>query len=308
MERLIGDTEGSAATAEIERVGAMATETQFRAADSTLAPKPEQSGIAEYARVLWRRKWVIILTIVIAVGGVLGYCVLATKTYTATSTVLLEPPVSNLIPTGSNQPAAGASVNVQDIIQVIESSSISNIVAKTIPNPPSVSATQVGQATVLITSDIVQLQVSSGNPQTAAAAANAYANAYISFEKGISNSTFQSAEAQIGNKVATVQLAISNLTAQIRATPAGVNLTADQVELGDLENQLTNLQNTLQQYQFYATQGSSTEVGRVITNATPPSKPSSPHTTEYVVLALIFSAIAGVGLALLVNAISRRRV
>jgi polysaccharide biosynthesis transport protein len=308
MDRLIGDTGDSAATAEKEGVGAMSGESQFSARDTTSAPKPEQSGIAEYARVLWRRKWVIVLTIVIAVGLVLGYCVVATKTYTATATVLLEPPVSNLISTGSGQSAAGASVNVQDIIQVIESSSIANIVAKTIPNPPSVTATQVGQATTLITSDIVQLQVSSTNPQTAAAAANAYANAYISFQKGITKSTFQSAENQIGNKVATVQLAISNLTSQLRATPVGVNVTTDEVQLGDFENQLTNLQNQLQQYQFYATQGSSTEVGRVISDATVPASPSSPHTTEYVVLAFIFSAIAGVGLALLVNAISSRRV
>jgi uncharacterized protein involved in exopolysaccharide biosynthesis len=308
MDRVMSDTEGSAVTAEAGRIGGMSGEDQYSAPDPTVASQPEPSGISEYARVLWRRKWVIILTVVIAVGGVLAYCVTATKSYTANATVLLEPPVSNLIGSNQSQPAAAASVNVQDIIQVIQSSSIANVVAKTIPNPPSVTATQVGQASTLITSDIVQLSVSSNSPQTAAAAANAYANAYITFQKGIEKNTFQSAANQLTNKVNTVQLAISNLTNQIRTTPAGVNLTADEVELGDLENQLTTLQNELQQYQFYSSQGTSTEVGRVISAATVPTKASSPHTVEYVVLAFIFSAIAGVGLALLVNAISRRRV
>jgi len=45
-----------------------------------------------------------------------------------------------------------------------------------------------------------------------------------------------------------------------------------------------------------------------VTAATVPTKPSSPKTIEYTVLALIFGLIAGIGLALLVNAISRRRV
>jgi uncharacterized protein involved in exopolysaccharide biosynthesis len=305
MDRVIGDTEDSAVTAEMGRHGGMSGE-EFSASDPTSAPKPEQSGIAEYARVLWRRKWIVIGIVVLAVGGVLGYCVSATKTYSATATVYLEPPVSNLLSATGGAPTT-ATLNVQDIIQIMESSSIANIVAKTIPNPPSISATQVGQASTLITSDIVTMSASSSSPETAAAAANAYANAYINFQKGLEKSTFQSAENQIGNKVATVQLAISNLTNQLRTTPAGVNLTADEVQLGDLENQLTDLQNSLQEYQFAATQGTSSEVGRVISAATVPSSPSSPHTTEYVVLAFIFSAIVGVGVALLVNAISRRR-
>lgn len=304
MDRVIGDTEDTALTAEVDSVGSI---PEFGEPAPSTQGAPEQSGIAEYARVLWRRKWIIILTVVIVVGGVLGYCVLASKTYTATATVYLEPPVSPLI-TGSGGQPTTATLNVQDIIQIMQSSSISNIVAKTIPNPPSVSVVQIGTPSTLIVSDIVQLSASSGSAETAAAAANAYANAYIAFEKGVVKSTFASAQSQIGNKVATVQLAISNLTNQIRSTPAGVNLTASEVELGDLENQLTTLQNELQQYQFFSTQGTSTEVGRVISDATVPSSPSSPHTTEYVVIAAILSLIAGVGLALLVNAISRRRV
>jgi uncharacterized protein involved in exopolysaccharide biosynthesis len=105
-----------------------------------------------------------------------------------------------------------------------------------------------------------------------------------------------------------VNIAISNLTNQLRAAPAGTNTETTDVQLSNLQDQLTTLQNELQTDQFYATQGTTTEVGRVISAATVPTKPSSPKTIEYTVLALIFGLIAGVGLALLVNAISRRRV
>jgi uncharacterized protein involved in exopolysaccharide biosynthesis len=270
-----------------------------------MASSSERSGIAEYGRVLWDRRWIIIIVFVLGVGGVLGYCVIAGKTYTAEATVLLEPPVSTLFSTQTANNATTALVNVQDVIQVMQSSSVSNIVSRTIPNPPSVSVAQVG---TLATTDVVTVSASSSSAQTAAAAANAYANAYINFERGINKGVFNSAANQVANKLQTVQLAISNLDSTIRSTPAGVSQAAAEVQLGDLENQQTSLENQLQEYQFAATQGTDTEVGRVISAATVPTSASSPHTLEYVVLAAIFSLILGIGLALLVNAVSNRRV
>lgn len=298
----------SPATAETQVVGSLSEGDPFGEPKRSASSEPEQSGLAEYARILWRRKWIVLGTAVVAVVGVLGYCVAVGKTYTASATVYLEPPIASAL-TQANAPAtasgASAVVNVADVIQIMESSSVKNIVARTVPNPPGDSVAQVG---TLLTTDIVKVSASSSNPHTAAAAANAYAFGYISFERGLTKSTFRSAEAQIQNKIDTLQLAISNFTNQIRSTPTGVNVTADEVQLGDLENQLTNLENQLQQYQFYSSEGTNLEVGRVISTASVPSSPSSPHTLEYCILALIFGLIAGVGLALLVNAIKARKI
>ena len=269
-------------------------------------PHMEPSGVAEYARVLWRRRWVIVVTFAVAVVAALAYCVSATKTYSATATVLLEPVISQDLVQSQNPDAATSSVvNVQDVIQIMESSSIAELVAKSIPHPPPISAAEVG---TLATTDIVELTASSPKPHVAAAAANAYANAYIYFEQDLTKSTFESAEAQLQSKADTLEQSIGALSAQMRSAPAGSNQTTDEVQLGDLENQLSALQNQQQNYEFYATQGTSTEVGRVISAATVPTKQSSPKTAEYVVLAAIFGLIAGVGLALLVNAVSSRRL
>ncbi len=48
-----------------------------------------------------------------------------------------------------------------------------------------------------------------------------------------------------------------------------------------------------------------TEVGQVISSATVPTKPVSPKTIEWTVLALIFGVIVGIGVALLVNTMRR---
>jgi uncharacterized protein involved in exopolysaccharide biosynthesis len=312
MDRVKNGADDSPATAEIENVGSVATgeRDHFGGAEPVTQTQGagggggEQSGFTEYLRILWRRKFIVIAVLVVAVGGVLAYCELTSKSYTAQATVLLEPPVSTLFNQSSSAQPTGL-VNVQDVIQVMQSSSISDIVSRTIPNPPSVGVAQVG---TLATTDVVHVSSSSGDPHVAAAAANAYANAYISFERNIDKEAYNGAAAQISNKVATVQLAISNLDNSIRSSPAGVNQTANEVQLGDLENQLTALQDQLQTYQFAATQGTNTEVGRVISLASVPTSPSSPHTVEYVIFAIIGGLIVGIGLAFLVNAVSSKRI
>lgn len=302
MDR-VTDTADTPTAARRANVGELPRNNRFGEAERP--PEPEQSGIAEYARVLWRRKGIVIITAVVVVIGTLGYCVVATKKYSATATVLLYPPVSSLLQQSQLVNPTAALVNVQDVTQVMESSTISKMVAKTIPNPPSISATQVG---TLLTTDIVQLTASDSNPHVAAAAANAYANDYINYQRGITKSTFDSAASELAGRLTTLGLAISNLNDQIRSAPAGTNLSVADVQLSDLTGQQTSLENQEAQDQFYATQGQSTEGGRLITAATAPSSPSSPKTTEYVILALIFGLILGIGLALLVNSISKRRV
>jgi uncharacterized protein involved in exopolysaccharide biosynthesis len=261
----------------------------------------EPSGLREYALLLWRKRVTILVVAAICVGATLTYCILTKPTYEASASVLLEPPISQTL-VEANSPAGIAPLaDVPDGIEVIESSAVAQLVAKTLPGAPSVTATQVG------TTDVVQVSVRSKDPQAAAAAANAYAKAYIAFEQKQTQDTFSSAQSQVQNKIDTLQLAIANLNSQIRSAPATTNVTPDETQLGDLQGQLTTLQNQLQNYQFYASQGVTTEAGQVISTATVPSKPVSPKTVEWTVLALIFGLILGIGVSLLVNALAPPR-
>lgn len=268
---------------------------------SPAPPGTEPSGLREYALLLWRKRVTVLVVAAICVGATLAYCVLTKPTYQASASVLLEPPISQTL-VEANSPAAIAPIpDVPDGIEVIESASVAQLVAKTLPDAPAVTATQVG------TTDVVQVSVRSKDPQAAAAAANAYAHAYISFEQKQTADTFTSAQSQVQNKIDTLQLAIADLNSQIRSAPATTNVTPDETQLGDLQGQLATLQNQLQNYQFYASQGVTTEAGQVISTATAPSKPVSPKTVEWTVLALIFGLVLGVGVALLVNALAPPR-
>jgi polysaccharide biosynthesis transport protein len=258
----------------------------------------EQSGLREYALLLWRKRVIILVTAAICVGATLAYCVLTKPTYQASASVLLEPPISQTLVEANSAGAVAPLPDVPDGIEVIESSAVAQLVAKTLPGAPSATATQVG------TTDVVQVSVRSHSAGAAAAAANAYAKAYIRFEQKQTTDTFAAAQSQVQNKIDTIQLAIANLNSEIRAAPATTNVTPDESQLGDLQGELTTLQDQLQNYQFYASQGVTTEAGQVISTATVPSKPASPKPVEWTVLALIFGLILGAGIALLVNALS----
>ena len=225
---------------------------------------------------------------------------LVKPTYEASASVLLEPPISQTLVEASYP--SGLSVvplaDVPDGIEVIESSAVASAVAKTVADAPSVTATQVG------TTNVVHVSVRSKNAQLAAVAANAYARDYIRFEQKQTTNTFAAAQGQVQNKLNTLQLVVANLNAQIRSAPAGTNITPDETQLSTLQNEATGLQGQLQNYQFYGSQGITTEAGQVISAATVPSKPVSPKTLEWAVLALIFGLILGVGVALLVNAVA----
>ncbi len=275
---------------------------RLRAPRPTGEPGPvEASGLREYALVLWRKKVIVLVVAAIVVVGTLGYCIVTKPTYAGTASVLLEPPISQTLVEANFPTSVTAVPDVPDGIEVIESANVAHLVDRSMPGAPSVTATQVG------TTDVVQVSVRSKDPHVAAAAANAYAAAYIHYEQQQTIDTFTSAQAQLQNKVNTVQLAISNLNAQIKAAPAGTNLTPDETQLGDFQDQLATLQDQLQNYQFYSSQGVTTEVGQVISSATVPTKPVSPKTLEWTVLALIFGVILGIGVALLVNAVAPRR-
>jgi polysaccharide biosynthesis transport protein len=284
--------------AEAEHAALHAYTPPRRAAEPSYA---EASGLREYAQLLWRKRAIVLVVTAICVVGTLGYCLAVKPTYEATASVLLEPPISQTLIEANFPTSVAAVPNVPDGIEVIESANVANLVDKAIPGAPSVTATQVG------TTDVVQVSVRSKDPHLATVTANAYAGAYIHYEQQQTINTFTSAQAQLQNKVNTVQLAISNLNAQIKSASPTTNLAPDETQLGDLQDQLATLQDQLQNYQFYSSQGVTSEVGQVISSATVPTKPVSPKTLEWTVLALIFGLILGIGLALLVNAVSPRR-
>ena len=129
-----------------------------------------ERGLLDYLRILWRHKLVIALTIVVAVGAAVGLDHFRTRTYQASAQVLFTSQGASGVSSSSDLSPADVATD----IELIQSAPVQAAVAKTLQTTaPPATATEVG------TTNVAQISVRSTSPAFAAAAANAYARAYI---------------------------------------------------------------------------------------------------------------------------------
>ncbi|HEY1832729.1 MAG TPA: Wzz/FepE/Etk N-terminal domain-containing protein [Acidimicrobiales bacterium] len=253
----------------------------------------QTSGLRDYVDFLRRRRLIIIVVTLVFVVLCLAFCAISTPKYTATAKMLLTPTISPTL-IEANGAANTELVDVPSDVQIIESSSVANLVAKSIPSAPDVTAVQVG------TTDVVDVQVSSKHPAVAAAAATAYAKAYLNFEQNQTINTLTDALTLVQKHINTLHIAIVSTQNQITAASPTTNTAALQSELATLNSENTALDNEEANYQFY-TQSGATSSGQILSPAAVPTKASSPKTLEWTFIALILGLVVGLGLALLVE-------
>ncbi|HUO48840.1 MAG TPA: polysaccharide biosynthesis tyrosine autokinase [Acidimicrobiales bacterium] len=256
----------------------------------------EQSSIHEYARILWSRRWVVLGMTLACLGLSLAYSVTATRVYEGSASLLLAPQLPTTVLQANNAVTPALAVDVPTSIQVIESASVSDLVNKSVPGAPPVTATQVG------TTNVVTVAVDSTDPQLAARAATAYANAYLQSQRQQTAATLSKASSLLQSHLDAVQntiTAVHNEVASTGAANAGVQSelaalqAALQTEAQAIEGQLTT-------YQFFAS-SQADESGQVLTTASVPTTPIKPKTTEYAILATILGIVLGIGTALVLE-------
>jgi capsular exopolysaccharide synthesis family protein len=257
----------------------------------------KQLYFRDYVQILGRRRWTIILVLVIAIGGGVAYDALTTPKYSATAQLQLTPQVSATVRQASNPTALPIVVDVPTAVQVIESTSVQDAVDKQVPGASSVSVTQV-QLT-----DVVNVTVSSTDAKQAAQAANAYAAEYISEQQQQAVETLNNAEQIVQTHISGLQTQISSVQAQIAALPtsadAGIlgQAQALQTQVAALQSQLATYEGQLGQFQSAASLD--TGGGQIIGKAPVPTKPSSPKPVTDITLAVILGLVIGLGIALL---------
>jgi uncharacterized protein involved in exopolysaccharide biosynthesis len=111
-------------------------------------------GLRNQVRILRRRKWSIIISVivVVALSGVYDY--LKTPEYVATAQLELTPQISTSLLEASNSSLLNSAnpVDVPTASSVIESQKVADRVRKTIPNAPSVTVTPLGITDVVAVS------------------------------------------------------------------------------------------------------------------------------------------------------------
>ena len=252
-----------------------------RGTDSQGSAEP---GLLDYLRILWRHKLVIALTMVIAIGTVAALDQLRTRTYQGTAQILFTFQ-------GTSGSASSADLTPADVatdIELIQSAPVQAVVAKTLHTAaPAVSATEVG------TTNVAQITVRSTSPDFAAAAANAYARAYIQ----VTTQDFVTSQLATERQIQTQMTAVQDHINTINTTPGSATSAQDQAQLSGLYAELSSLQQQLSQIQVTTAQGAS--AGQLVSPAVPNAVPVSPKRVQDVVIAAGVGLLLGIGLALL---------
>jgi succinoglycan biosynthesis transport protein ExoP len=249
--------------------------------------------VRDYGRMLWRRRGLIILIPIVLVGLSLGYSVSSTKIYQGTAVLLLTPQLSSTLLQANNSNVPAPLVDVPTDTQIIESAAVKNLAKKSVPNPPTVSVTQIG------TTNAVQVSAQSPNAKVASAAATAYAKAFISLQHQQAVNALTSASQVVQTHLNTVQASIDSLNNQIAHAGSNADTSGLTTQLASQEQVRATLQGELSNYEFAASLA--TGGGEVLTAATVPTKPVKPKTIEFAVLAGILGLAVGVALALILE-------
>lgn len=235
--------------------------------------------LRSYAQLVRRRKWWVIALALLGLAVSLAISFTESKQYAASAQVLVQPSSQASALGSAQQPVT--TTDVQTMLQLVTSAPVTSAVQKKLGHAPSVTAAEVAQT------NVISITAVAGTPVQAAAVANAYAQAFVSYQQTVALNSLAQAEAQLRGQIRS----ISKQLKQLRGTSG----TASQQTA--LVNQQAVLSEQLTQMQVNSTGETSGLV--LVTPAEPPTSPSSPKPTEDGALGLVAGLILGLAAAFL---------
>lgn len=233
----------------------------------------------ELLSVLWRRKIVVIATVVVAVAVALGLSLRSPKQYSASAQLLFRDPGfaqalfgNNLFSTGQQEPQRTTQTSI-DVVTSLNVGAEAASLLKT--SEPVSSLVESIEVTPNTDADIATIKATSSSPRKAAAIANAFADGYIIYRRQTDRATVAQAEELVSQSLQTAS-------------------SAEQAKLAESLRQLGVLR-SLQ-----------TGDAEVIARAQPNPNPVSPKPKRDALLGFVVGLLLGCGLGLLVDFLDRR--
>ena len=251
---------------------------------------PATPSFFDSVGVLWRRKLLILLVLIVAVGATFGIDKSRTSQYQSTATLYF---LAQGVSASSGASTALSTQQLATDVELVQSTPVENEVSKTLGVPaPAVAVSLVG------TTQIADLTVQSTGPAFAARAANAYAAAYIAQTREQFVNNQLASEKSVQNQINTLQTQINGVQSQLAQTAAGaVSTSSLQSQLTGLYQQQSALKSQLGQLQLTTAQSSSG--AQLVTPAVPSATPSSPKIARDLGIAIVAGLLVGIGFALL---------
>jgi len=259
----------------------------------SFVPEPEQEGLTlrDYVSVLWRRKWIILLVVVVATASAFYFSYRQHKVYEANADLIYEKPldISNPLTGQGYTDPNERSLELQSVGSVLASPAMQSRANELLKEKGvaatgfAVSAAPVQDTTAGSAStsgNVVRITATSHVPELATAAANAYASAYITWRKE------------------RVQLQISSGIDALKKQLAGYEGAATQ------STEYLVLAQRLQDLQLLA--ATATGNFRVLVPATTPETPVSPKPLRSAILGFGVGLFAAIGLAFLLEQFDTR--
>jgi polysaccharide biosynthesis transport protein len=277
-----------------------------------------EPSLRDYLTALRRRRWVVVLVVIVAVGAALAISLVQTPEYRAEAQLLLRRTPSQEILIGDGGQISSSTDSERELnneIRLIESRTVRDAVEETYDGPLDVDDVD-GSAPASDANDVLEVSLVSPRPAAAADLVNLYVETYISERRNRQVENLLTAGEEIQNRlddvraeIAAVSQPLDEIDAQIAATPQDSGERAEleqqrqtlsdrlQPQLSPLQSRESTFSGQLEQLQ--ATQDLVRAGGvEVLTPAEEPNSPVSPRTVANVVVAGLIGLLGGIALAI----------
>ena len=243
------------------------------------ALKPAEPDLRTYVRILRRRYYWVVAAVVLLGAGAYAYTKVQPKQYTASAQLLVQPTSGTLPSSGTQQVISPTDVLTE--LQLLTTAPVEAKVRAQLGSAPAVTASEVGAT------NVIEVSATSRSPKSAAKIANAYANAFVSYEQTVTSSNLTAAEQQLQSQIASIDAQVASLQGTSSTSP----------QIAALLTQETTLKEKLATLQVSgAVSGGGVEV---VTPASAPTSPSSPQPVRDALIGIIIGLLLGIVLALL---------
>jgi succinoglycan biosynthesis transport protein ExoP len=276
-------------------------------------------SLHDYVNALRRRRWVVISSVLLAIGAASAVSLLQTPQYRAESQLLLRRTSSQEVLIGDAGQARSSSDSERELnneIRLVESQAVRDAVDLVYDGPLDVDDVD-GSAPESQTNDVLEVSLVSSDPAAATELVNVYVETYINERRSRSLDNLRAASDEIQARLDDLRARIDELSrplsaidAQIAAAPVNSARRAEleeqrQTISSQVQPQLTPLQSRESAFrgqleQLEAAQNLSTPGGvEVLTPAEEPESPVSPNTVSNLVVGGLIGLLAGIALALM---------